>query len=294
MWRGGRGDAGIDNCGSLGLHPRVRKLVLPPWTTGESGLSPRPFPVVQKVISVQSLPPPLPSPELLGLLHTSSAPSASQTTAPGTAMLNLAPSKTAPRPILHCPPVPGPQPLRERSDLIPLGQIAQPPPPLTWAGLLRDRRDTGSQTGSTQLTAPGPGSIYGCPHPLLPVLRNFWKVGNASGELRGSQKEKKKMPKTSPKPPRLPPLCLRAALPAPGSYCPLVRLGWGRCSLEPGHPWTPAPKFCSQGPESASQVVHTSVLWSHISLLCTSRSIARCCQVLIRHPLVGGAPSPLL
>lgn len=127
----------------------------------------------------------------LGLLHTSTAPSASQTTAPGTAMLNLAPSETASRPIFHCPPVPGPQPLRERSDPIPLGQIARPPPPLTWAGLLRNRRDTGSQTGSTQLTAPGPGSIYGCLHPLLPILRNFWKVGNASGERRGSQKEKK-------------------------------------------------------------------------------------------------------
>lgn len=119
----------------------------------------------------------------------------------------MAPSKTAPRPILHCPPVPGPQPLRERSDPIPLGQIAQPPPPLTWAGLLRDRRDTGSQTGSTQLTAPGPGSIYGCPHPLLPVLRNFWKVGNASGELRGSQKEKKNakdLPQTAPAPAPVP------------------------------------------------------------------------------------------
>lgn len=144
-------------------------------------------------------------------------------------MLNLAPSETAPRPLFHCPQVPGSQPLRERSDPIPLGQIARPPPPLTWDGLLRDRRDTGSQTGSTQLTAPGPGSIYGCPHPLLPVLRNFWKVGNASGERRGSQKEKK-MPKTSPKPPRSRPgACGRS--PSPWVLLPPRPAGLGELLL---------------------------------------------------------------
>lgn len=62
----------------------------------------------------------------LGLLHTSSAPSASQTTAPGTAMLNLAPSESASRPIFHCPPVPGPQPLRERSDPIRSPSVKSP------------------------------------------------------------------------------------------------------------------------------------------------------------------------
>lgn len=91
-------------------------------------------------------------------------------------------------------------------------QIARPLPPLTWAGLGCSGTDgtITPQTGSAQLTALGPGSIYGWPHPLLPVPRNFWKVGNASGGRRGPERRKKKKPKTSPKPPWLPPLCLRA------------------------------------------------------------------------------------
>lgn len=117
---------------------------------------------------------------------------------------------TVPCSIFHCPPASGPQALKCSPLVNVQPQIIRPPPPLTWAGLGCSGTDgtLAPQTGSTQLTAPGPGSIYGWPHPLLLVLRNFWKVGNASGGRRGLEREKK--PKTSPKPPWLPPLCLRA------------------------------------------------------------------------------------
>lgn len=117
---------------------------------------------------------------------------------------------------------------------------ARPPPPLTWAGLGCSGTDgtLAPQTGSTQLTAPGPGSIYGWPHPLPPVLRNFWKVGNASGGRRGSERRKKKakdLPQTTLAPAPVP----AGALPAPGSYCPLVLLGRGDSPPAPARPWEP-------------------------------------------------------
>lgn len=174
-----------------GPSPQSKEVGPSPRTT-EKQISPLSL-LLQKVISpAQSLPPPLPfsepgtPPHFHRSVRVPDNSSRDRDVEPGpkrecfTSDLSLPSSARTPAP-----------PGAIRSDPIPLGQIARPPPPLTWAGLLRDRRDTGSQTGSTQLTAPGPGSIYGCPHPLLPVLRNFWKVGNASGERRGSQKEKK-------------------------------------------------------------------------------------------------------
>jgi hypothetical protein len=118
-------------------------------------------------------------------------------------------------------------------------QIARPLPPLTWAGLGCSGTDRAiaPQTGSAQLTAPGPGSIYGWPHPLLPVPRNFWKVGNASGGRRGSERRKKAkdLPQTTLAPAPVP----AGSLPAPGSYCPLALLGRGDSPPAPARPWEP-------------------------------------------------------
>lgn len=244
-----------------GPSPQSKEVGPSPWMT-ENQISP--LSLLCRRSSLRLSPchhlyPPL----SLGLLHTSSAPSASQTTAPGTAMLNLAPSETASRPIFHCPPVPGPQPLRERSDPIPLrsNRPAAPAPHLGRAAPGPTGHRLSDRLYSTH--CPGTGIyIWLSPPPLAcpKKLLESWKRFRRAPWLP----EGEKMPKTSPKPPRLPPLSLRAALPAPGSYCPLDRLGWGPCFLEPGHSSTPAPKFCSQGLESASHVVHTSVLWSHI------------------------------
>ncbi|XP_040614138.1 uncharacterized protein LOC121144466 [Mesocricetus auratus] len=178
----------------------------PSWRLDTSGHRGSPHPAgvrwldrtTKKVISAldssstPSLPPPLPFPELLGLLPF-------VRTSDYSLMFNLAPNGTAPCPIFHCPPSArtpgiwtGPQPLRERSFPPWPNSPAAPVPHLGRAGLLRDRRDTRSQTGSAQLTAPGRDLYMAVSTPLLLVLRNFWKVGNASGERCGSQSGKKK------------------------------------------------------------------------------------------------------
>lgn len=195
-----------------------------PFPTDDGRLRSPPFSVVQKVISAlgpsstRTLPPPLPFPELLGLPLTFSGLSASQPTAPGTVMCNLTLSRTAPCPIFHCPPVPGPQafgsgPSPFGSDPFPLGQIARPPPPLTWAGLGCSGTDDGTLVSDRIYSTHCPGlGIYiwlSPPPPARPKkLLESWKRFRRAPWLPEGKKKKK--PKTSPKPPWLPPLCLRA------------------------------------------------------------------------------------
>ncbi|XP_045339930.1 BRD4-interacting chromatin-remodeling complex-associated protein-like isoform X1 [Leopardus geoffroyi] len=96
------------------------------------------------------------------------------------------------------------------------------------------------RTDSTRRRSRLPRSIYGVPL-LPPVPRNFWKVGNASGGRPGSakkKKKKKKQPKTSPRPPWLPPLPLRALTLSRGHWVllPPNRGGaLGTPSREAGH-----------------------------------------------------------
>lgn len=273
VWRGGRGDAGIDNCGSLVLHPKVRKLVLP---HGRRRIRSPPFSVVQKVISpAQSLPPPLPfsepgtPPHFLRSVPVPDNSSRDRDVEPGpkrdcfTSDLSLPSSARTPAP-----------PGAIRSDPPRSNRPAAPAPHLGRAAPGPTGHRLSDRFYSTH--CPGAGIyIWLSPPPLAcpKKLLESWKRFRRAPWLP----EGEKMPKTSPKPPRLPPLCLRAALPAPGSYCPLDRLGWGPCFLEPGHSWTPAPKFCSQGLEAASHVVHTacsghtSLLPHETSLICPSR-----------------------
>lgn len=139
----------------------------------------------------------------LGLLHTSSAPSASQTTAPGTAMLNLAPSETASRPIFHCPPVPGPQPLRERSDPIPLrsNRPAAPAPHLGRAAPGPTGHRLSDRLYSTH--CPGAGIyIWLSPPPLAcpKKLLESWKRFRRAPWLPEGEKNAKDLPQTAPAP----------------------------------------------------------------------------------------------
>lgn len=240
-----------------GPSPQSKEVGPSPRTT-EKQISPLSL-LLQKVISpAQSLPPPLPfsepgtPPHFHRSVRVPDNSSRDRDVEPGpkrdcfTSDLSLPSSARTPAP-----------PGAIRSDPPRSNRPAAPAPHLGRAA----PEPTGHRLSDRLYTTHCPGAgiyIWLSPPPLAypKKLLESWKRFRRAPWLP----EGEKMPKTSPKPPRLPPLCLRAALPAPGSYCPLDRLGWGPCFLEPGHSWTPAPKFCSQGLESASHVVHTSVL----------------------------------
>lgn len=141
--------------------------------------------------SNQSLSPPLTFPELLRLLRT----------------FPVSP-RTGPQARLFLSDLSLPSCVRTPG----FGAIrpATPAPHLGRAGLLRDRRDTRSSDRLYSAHCPGPW-IYiwlappppACPKKLLESWKRFRRAPWL-GE------EKKKKPKTSPKPPWLPPLCLRA------------------------------------------------------------------------------------
>lgn len=148
---------------------------------------------------------------------------------------------TLPSLIFHCPPVSGPQAL-ERSV---------PPWPM------RNPKSPG-------LSRPSPGPGWAAPGPTgqsllrqallssLPWALDLYMAGptpsclsqETSGKLetlpegavaQRGEKKAKDLPQTTLAPAPVP----AGALPAPGSYCPLVLLGRGDSPPAPARPWEP-------------------------------------------------------
>lgn len=150
---------------------------------------------------------------------------------------------------------------------------ASPAPHLGRAGLAPGR-DSRSRATTRFCSSPAPrllGSIYGSPHPLLPVPRNFWKVGNASGGRPSSAKKSQRPPSNLPSPRPLP-------LPAPPGPWVLLPPSAAQAAGRRESPRGPAcPSVCETPP--------------------TPRLSAQASPLLIAHsfrhpfPLRGSAPS---